>query len=124
MHVDLGKPLIIFAVKNEDSMKLFLPEFWAVKGHTHPAGIYQPGEDKHFVAVRTDIEGPNPYEVVYHEYTHALMNLNYRGLPLWLSEGLAEFLGNSDLGDKEVRIGIASGYQLQVLQQNRLIPIE
>jgi tetratricopeptide (TPR) repeat protein len=124
MRVDLGKPLIIFALKNEDSMKVFLPAFWEVKGHTHPAGIYQPGEDKHFVAVRTDIEGPNPYEVVYHEYTHALMDLNYRGLPLWLGEGLAEFLGNSDLGDKEVRIGIASGYQLQVLQQNRLIPIE
>ena len=124
MRVDLGKPLIIFALKNEDSMKVFLPAFWEVKGHTHPAGIYQPGEDKHFVAVRTDIEGPNPYEVVYHEYTHALMDLNYRGLPLWLGEGLAEFLGNSDLGDKEVRIGIASGYQLQFLQQNRLIPIE
>jgi tetratricopeptide (TPR) repeat protein len=124
MRVDLGKTLIIFALKNEDSMKVFLPAFWEVKGHTHPAGIYQPGEDKHFVAVRTDIEGPNPYEVVYHEYTHALMDLNYRGLPLWLGEGLAEFLGNSDLGDKEVRIGIASGYQLQVLQQNRLIPIE
>ena len=58
MRVDLGKPLIIFALKNEDSMKLFLPAFWEVKGHTHPAGLYQPGEDKHFVAVRTDIEGP------------------------------------------------------------------
>jgi Tfp pilus assembly protein PilF len=124
MRVDLGKPLVIFALKNEDSMKTFLPAYWEAKGRMHPAGIYVPGEDKHFVVVRTDTEGDNPYEVVYHEYTHALMDLNFRGLPLWLGEGLAEFLGNSTLRDKEVQIGVIAPYHLQILQQNRLIPVE
>ncbi|HEY2457228.1 MAG TPA: hypothetical protein VGI13_08015 [Candidatus Acidoferrum sp.] len=124
VRVDLGKPLVIFALRNEDSMKLLLPEFWETKGRAHPAGIYVPGEDKHFVVVRTNSEGPNPYETVYHEYTHALMDLNFRGLPLWLSEGLAEFLGNSTLQDKAVEIGQIAPYHIEVLQQNRLIPIE
>lgn len=123
MRVDLGKPVVILAVKNEDSMKVLLPAFWEAKGHTHPAGYYQPAEEKHFVIVRTNIEGENPYEVVYHEYTHALMNINVRDLPLWLSEGIAEFFGNSTIHDKYVDIGKIAPYHLQVLQQNKLIPI-
>jgi Tfp pilus assembly protein PilF len=124
LRLDLGKPLIIFAVKDENSLKLLLPSFWQVKGHAHPAGIYVPGEERHFVAVRTNLEGDNPYEVVYHEYTHAIMNLNFRGLPIWLGEGLAEFYGNTAIHDKDVEVGKPSRYHLQALQQNRLIPIE
>ena len=124
LRVDLGKPLIIFAVKNEDSLKLLLPAYWEVKGRAHPAGYYVSGEDRHFVAVRTNIEGENPYEVVYHEYTHAIMNLNFQGLPVWLGEGLAEFYGNSTIHDKDVEIGRIAPAHLHALQQNRLIPID
>jgi Tfp pilus assembly protein PilF len=124
LRVDLGKPLIIFAVKNEDSLKLLLPGYWEAKGHAHPAGLYAPGEERHFVALRTNVEADNPYQIVYHEYTHAIMNLNFRDLPVWLGEGLAEFYGNSTIHDKEVEIGRLSAYHLQVLQENRLIPIE
>jgi Tfp pilus assembly protein PilF len=123
IRVDLGKPVVIFAVKNEDSMKSMLPAFWEVKGHMHPAGVYQPAEEKHFVVVRTDLEGPNPYEIVYHEYTHALMNINFRDMPLWLNEGIAEFYGNSAIHDDSVEIGKIAPNHLQVLQQNKLIPI-
>src|SRR5271155_6003980 len=28
LRVDLGKPLIIFALKNEDSVKELIPEYW------------------------------------------------------------------------------------------------
>jgi Tfp pilus assembly protein PilF len=124
LRVDLGKPLLIFAVKNEDSLRILLPAFWETKGRVHPAGLYAPGEDRHFVAVRTDMEGENPYEVIYHEYTHAIMNLNFRDLPVWLGEGLAELFANSQIQSKEVHVGTASRYHLMELQQSRLIPVE
>jgi hypothetical protein len=54
LRTEIGKPVIIFAVRNEESLKLLLPEYWETKGHTHPAGMYVPGEFEHFVAVRTD----------------------------------------------------------------------
>lgn len=123
-RVDLGKPLVIFALKNEDSLKFLLPEYWEVKGRMHPVGFFMPGEARDFVAVRTNIEGDNPYEVVYHEYTHAIMNLNFQGLPVWLGEGLAEFFGNSTIHDKDVEFGKVAPYHLEVLQQSRLIPID
>jgi tetratricopeptide (TPR) repeat protein len=124
LRVDMGRPLIILAVRNENSLKALLPAYWERKGRAHPAGIYVTGEERHFVAVRTNIEGENPYEVVYHEYTHAIMGLNFRGLPVWLGEGLAEYFGNSMIRDKEVDIGKISKYHLRVLQQSRLIPID
>ncbi len=46
LRVDPGQPIIIVAAKSENTMKLFLPEEWEVKGHIHHAGMYQPGEDK------------------------------------------------------------------------------
>jgi Tfp pilus assembly protein PilF len=124
LRVDLGKPLVIFAVKNEDTLKLLLPAYWEVKGRMHPAGLFAPGEARHYVAVRTNIETDNPYQVVYHEYTHAIMNLNFQGLPIWLGEGLAEYFGNSTIHEKEVEIGKIAPYHLEVLQTTRLIPID
>src|SRR5947207_15020812 len=54
LRVDLGQPIIIVAAKNENTMKLFLPEEWEVKGHIHHAGLYQPGEDKDYVVMRSE----------------------------------------------------------------------
>lgn len=124
LRVDLGKPLIIFAVRNEDSLKALIPAYWEQKGRMHPQGIYVPGEDRHYVAVQTNVESDNPYQIVYHEYTHAIMNLNFRGLPVWLNEGLAEFYANSAIHDKDVEIGKVAPYHLQTLQQDRLIPLD
>jgi Tfp pilus assembly protein PilF len=123
-RVDLGKPLIIFAVRNEDSLRVLLPAYWEEKDRAHPAGIYIAGEERHYVALRTNVEMENPYQVIYHEYTHAIINLNFRGLPVWLNEGLAEFYANSVIEDKDVEIGRIAPYHLRTLQTERLIPID
>jgi len=124
LRTDLGKPILIFALRNEDSIKSLLPAYWEVKGHMHPAGLYVAREERDLVVVRTDLEGENPYEIVYHEYTHALFRLNFRDLPVWMNEGYAEFLGNSEIGEKEVQIGKIAPGHLEILRTNKLIPIE
>ena len=124
LRVDLGKPLIIFALKNEDSLRALVPAYWEEKGRAHPSGLYIAGEDRHYVALQTDVQTENPYQVVYHEYTHAIINLNFRGLPVWLNEGLAEYFGNSTIHDKYVEIGKVPSVHLRTLQEGRLIPIE
>ena len=124
LRVDLGKPLIIFAVKNQASMKAFIPAYWESKELAHPSGIYISGEERHYVIVRTDVASGNPYHVVYHEYTHAIMDRNFMGLPLWLNEGLAEFYGSSTIYDKYVEIGKVAPEHLRTLSEEKLIPIE
>ena len=124
LRVDPAQPVLILAAKNENTMKMLLPEDWEVKGHVRPAGLYQQGEDKHYVILRLDSAGDNPYHALYHEYAHALLHLNFSGLPLWLDEGLAEFYGNSRLGEKESRVGTIDESHLYILSQNKLLPIE
>lgn len=124
LRVDPAEPVLIIAAKNENTMKMLLPEEWEVKGHVHPGGLYQQGEDKHYVVLRLDSEGENPYHPLYHEYTHVLLHLNFATLPLWLDEGLAEFYGNSRLGDKESKVGTIDQSHLYILGQNKLLPIE
>ena len=124
LRVDQGPPIIILAAKNQNTMKEFLPEEYQTRGHIHHAGMYQGGVDRHYVILSLDAEGDNPYHTLYHEYTHALLHLNFTNLPLWFDEGMAEYLGNATIGDKDVRIGKIPEYHLQVLQSNRLIPVD
>src|SRR5215467_1920648 len=124
LRVDIGKPLVIFALKDEQSMRMLLPAYWEVKGNKHPAGIYVRGLEKDFITLRMDMHGENPYYVIYHEYIHAILDSNFRGLPIWLEEGIAEFFSNSTIYDDRVEIGQVSPYQIEILQKNRLIPVD
>jgi len=124
LRTDPAQPIVVIAVKNESGMKVYLPEMWETKGHTHAVGLYQSGFDKHYVILQMDAEGNNPYHALYHEYTHALMHLNFSNIPIWLDEGVAEYLGNASIGDKESRIGLIDPGNVYVFQQNKPLPIE
>jgi hypothetical protein len=124
LQTDPYQPIVIIAVKGEKGMKELLPEEWEVKGHLHAAGLYQEGFDKHYVILQLDAEGQNPYHVLYHEYTHSLLHLNFSHLPPWFDEGMAEYLGNAILGDKESSMGVINSSHLYVLHTNQLLPIE
>lgn len=125
LHVDPGTPLTVIALKNEDSMKTFLPDYWVGKDRARPAGMYVTTLDENFAVLRTDVSGSaeNPYHALYHEYTHGIMALNFSALPTWLNEGLAEFYGNTVVNENEVDIGPISSLQLRLLQTSSLIPI-
>jgi tetratricopeptide (TPR) repeat protein len=120
-----GKPTIIYALKNEDSLKLLLPTYGQNKNAMKIAGQYRSTYDKNFAVVRTDVGGGanSPYHVMYHEYAHELFRLNYRGLPLWLDEGLAEYWGFSDIQNQEGEVGRADPGTVRLLQQKQLLPI-
>jgi tetratricopeptide (TPR) repeat protein len=123
-RADPGQPILIIAVKDEDAMKEWLPQYWQEKSLLHPSGLYSGQEDKHFVLLRMDSTEDNPYHTICHEYAHALLFLNFRSLPLWLNEGLSEFFGNCSIGDKEVRVGEADRDHLRRLKESTLLPVE
>ena len=125
LKVDFGKPTIVYVLRDENSLKLLMPSYGQNKNAMKIAGFYQLSNDKNFAVVRADVTGTgtNPYHVMYHEWAHGLFRLNYRGLPLWLDEGLAEYWGGSDIDNKEGRVGMADAAQLRVLHQNAFLPI-
>jgi hypothetical protein len=65
-RIATGKPVVIFAARDETTMKSLAPRFWEVKGGVRPASVFVGGPDRHYIAVRTDVDEPdslqaNPY---------------------------------------------------------------
>ena len=116
--------ITILAVKDEDSLRELLPEYWAEKGHAHPAGIFLGGGyDQFQVALNLSAHGDNPYESLYHEYYHSVTVPYFPGLPVWVAEGMADFYGNSTIGDKTADIGMPNPALIEELRNTQLIPL-
>ncbi len=80
-------------------------------------GFYQSGPDRDFIAM---LDGaPELYRVVFHEYTHLVLNHSAAKLPLWLEEGLAEFLSTIAPENGNVTVGYPVRAHLQSLASNR-----
>jgi tetratricopeptide (TPR) repeat protein len=115
--------ITILAVKDENSVKTLLPEAWA-KGHAHPAGVFVQNMNQYFAVVQLDAPGSNPYNTIYHEYYHSLTMPYFPNLPVWLSEGLAEFYGNTHMSDSEVGMGQADPDLIAELKEGGLLPLD
>ena len=124
LRVDPGIPILIVAVKNEKLLSEVIPEYWTRKGNVHPAGLFVPGPEKNYIALRTDVAGDVPYLPVYHEYVHLIVNLNFQHFPLWLNEGFADFLGNTKLIPGGGAFGQVNSSYLNLLSQTKLLPLD
>ena len=124
LRVDPPQPIVIVSVHDEATMKLLAPDEWERPTQVHPAGLFHSDGEKDYVILRRDAEGTTALHTIYHEYTHALLHLNFKKLPVWLSEGLAEFFGNSTLRDKDVTTGTADRTHLYVLNKSEWLPMK
>src|SRR4029077_10009386 len=121
--LDNGSPIIVLAIKDEKDFRALEPQTYLAKGQLKLGGLFLRAPDKNYVLMRVEAEGEHPYAVVYHEYTHLLLSKSAEWLPLWLNEGLAEFYENTDIHEKEVALGQPSFQNLQLLRENRMLPL-
>ncbi|MGA8145929.1 MAG: tetratricopeptide repeat protein [Candidatus Acidiferrales bacterium] len=119
-----ASPVItIFAVRDEKSLSDLLPEYWT-KGHMHPSGVFVYRMNQYYAAVNLDAQGTNPFATMYHEYYHSLTVPYFPELPTWLSEGLADFFGQSQVNGNVATMGMADPALIERLRQNKLIPLD
>ncbi len=52
------------------------------------------------------------------------MRLNFRDLPVWINEGLAEIVAHSLFTKREVTMGRPASYHLAFLQESKLLPLD
>jgi Tfp pilus assembly protein PilF len=122
-NVDPIEPIVVLAAKNQHTFEAMEPAAYLGKGQLKLGGYFLSITDKNYVLLNLDAQSEHPYATVYHEYTHLQFKADLAWMPLWLNEGLAEFIQNTDIRDKDVLLGQPSTDDILYLRQNRLIPL-
>ena len=122
-NVDPAEPIFVIAAKNQKVFQTMEPAAYLAKGQLKLAGYYSHTEDKNYILLQLDAEFDHPFATVYHEYTHLQFMGAAAWMPLWLNEGLAEFMQNTEIREKDVRLGEPSADDILYLRQNKLIPL-
>src|ERR1700751_4428558 len=115
--------ITVFALKDEKSLGELLPEYWT-RGHMHPSGVFAYRMYQYYAAVNLEAQGTNPFATMYHEYYHSLTMPYFPELPIWLSEGLADFFGESQVNGATATMGVADPALIEELRQNKLITLD
>jgi hypothetical protein len=113
-------PTFIYVFKGERSVLPF-----QVLYRQQPAavtGYFIATENANYIAL--DAAAADASAIIYHEYVHYLANNNLWYLPLWFSEGLAEFHESFTVDGRTVYIGLPILRHLQTLRGSTPIPLE
>jgi TPR repeat protein len=124
LRLDPAQPLTVIAARDERSLRQLVPHYFEAKGRARPGGVFLPLQHRTFVVLREDLAGEDDsgHSVLFHEYVHLLHSLNFRTLPVWLAEGLAEFYAHTTVETNRVKLGQPSPYHVALLRDRRLLP--
>jgi hypothetical protein len=129
-RVNLNRPVLVFAARDEATLKTLAPSFWEEKGDAHPASVFVTGRDRHYVALRTDCPEPdsteaNPYFQTYWSYIYLVVRASFgRDVPEWFGRGFSDFLANTIVRSKDVQVGRIVPWHLRELRQWRVLPLQ
>jgi tetratricopeptide (TPR) repeat protein len=85
-------PTIVYVFGTVRTMEPYAP---AAPRRARMAGFYLPDTDLQRLVLSLDQPGDTP--LAFHEYMHLILDNAIRGLPSWLSEGLAEYFSSYQL---------------------------
>jgi len=122
-NLDTPTPIVVLAVEDKTNLQALLPSAYLGKGKLALAGLFVRVPEKTYILVNPNSPGVHPYAAVYHEYTHFILTRTGEWMPLWLSEGLAEYYQNTEIYDDEVRVGKVDPFTVEFLQRNPLLPL-
>lgn len=108
------------AFRNTKEMRQFAPLF---KGKpTQVSGLFEGNTDRSFILLDMSVE--EPWQVVFHEYAHQLLNGNTNlSVQPWFDEGFAEYFSTITVNGKEADVGLPSENNYEVLQQTGLVKV-
>jgi len=128
-HIDGGRPIEVFAVRDESTLMSLAPQYWEGK-RFRPTSFWVTGVDRQYIALRTDLAEPddageNPYQTAYWNYVSLVFHRSLPvGVPAWYSRGVAEVLSNTIVREKELHVGRLMSDNLQRVRENALIPLD
>jgi tetratricopeptide (TPR) repeat protein len=111
-------PTTVIVFKSDDSYRPF-------KSNPNVAGYFQPGQDVNYITLTTEVRGEqDPFKVIFHEYTHLLINNTTPNVPLWFNEGLAEYYSTFTITDDiKVVLGAPISNHVFLLRESKMLPL-
>ncbi|HEU4835033.1 MAG TPA: tetratricopeptide repeat protein [Pyrinomonadaceae bacterium] len=111
-------PTTVVVFKSKDSYEPFMPR-------ANTVGYFQPGPDVNYITLTTEVRAQDPFSVIFHEYTHLLIENSFKDVPLWFNEGLAEYYSTVKISDdQKVAIGTAIGPHVFLLRESTMLPLK
>ncbi len=125
-RVNPGRPFVIYAFRDARGFGNHQPA--DLEPSSQRAGYFRQEEDRYLIALRLDLA--EPFRSVVHEYSHLLLALNHPHAPLWLNEGIAEFVSAAQLAGPagggaggKLRLGLPVPHLLRALREHDWVPM-
>jgi len=111
-------PTTVIVFKSDSSYGPFKP-------NANLAGYFQPGEDVNYITLLAEARGQqDPFGIIFHEYTHLMVNNTLGNVPTWLNEGLAEYYSTFSISDdQKFMLGKPIGSHVYLLRQKKMLPL-
>ena len=111
-------PTTVVVFRNHSSYNPFKPG-------PNVAGYFQSGPDVNYITLTTELRGEqDPFSVIFHEYTHLLVENTFDSAPVWFNEGLAEYYSTFSINDdQKIVLGTPIANHVYLLRQNKMLPL-
>ena len=120
VNVNSPVPTTVIVFKNDDSYRPFKP-------NQNIAGYFQPGPDVNYITLKLAKElgsEQDPFNIIFHEYTHLLVKDTNGNVPVWFNEGLAEYYSTFSItDDQKVVLGRPIASHVFLLRENKMLPL-
>ena len=117
MRFSTPVPTTVVVFKSDSSYAPFKP-------HANTAGYFQAGEDVNYITLTTELQTMDPFNVIFHEYTHLLVNNTFQKAPVWFNEGLAEYYSTFKItDDQKIALGLPIANHVHLLRQSKMLPL-
>jgi tetratricopeptide (TPR) repeat protein len=112
-------PTTVIVFKSDSSYAPFKPG-------PNVAGYFQSGQDVNYITLTTEVRGQqDPFSVIFHEYTHLLINNTFPKAPVWFNEGLAEYYSTFSItDDQKFVLGIPITSHVLRLRESQMLPLK
>jgi tetratricopeptide (TPR) repeat protein len=112
-------PTTVIVFKSDSSYRPFKPM-------PNVAGYFQAGPDVNYITLSTESRSTeqNSFTIIFHEYTHLLINATSGKVPTWFNEGLAEYYSTFTIADdQKVVLGGPLSNHVYLLRERRMLPL-
>jgi tetratricopeptide (TPR) repeat protein len=119
-------PTIVYVFSSNSSFRPFKPRVKDKIQDSVAGYIMERPEAMYIALTEEELGGLSPYEVIFHEYYHFVLDNNFDAPPPWLNEGLAEFYSTfkMDKNGKGFQLGAPISRHFNSFNSRSILPLE